>query len=143
MSFSIKGLFARAKASPVLYILKLVSVALGIATLFYVFNSTLSGRIYPTEYWISGILLTSAAAVCILSLFITDKRFVGYVDIIASVLFAAGSLLLILGSILSVIDYFYGIVMWGDSKLYPYIVAFTAVSLVGWISSVAVCFVED
>lgn len=118
------------------------SAVLAIVPIFYMAN--IGGQLseYPAEYVPSIICSILSVVAQVAGILFAKKKYSKILDIIAAVLIGAAFTLYILGGILSLVDFFCGIVMFGDPQQAPWIICFGVVMLLSVILVLATCFLR-
>lgn len=122
--------------------LSVASAALAVAPILYMAN--IGGQLaeYPAEYIPSIICAVLSIAAQIAGIVSAGKSFSSIFHILAAVLLGAAFTFYLLGGILSLVDFFCGIVMFGDPQQAPAIIGFGVIMLVAVISAICVCFLK-
>lgn len=97
---------------------------------------------YPAEYIPSIICSVLSIVVQIIGILLSRKKFSLIFDILAAVLLGVAFTFYVLGGILSLVDFFCGIVMFGDPQQAPAIIGFGIVMLISVILAISVCFLK-
>lgn len=122
------------KSKSIGFYLRAAAVILSVIPVFYM------AVIASVEYVAGLVFVLAGIAALIVSLVFDGKMIGKYVGLAGSAALSVGFALFAVGSCLSVIDYIYNIVMWGDAKQFPFIMTFGVFLLVGTGLSIASCW---
>ncbi len=130
------------KKQKVGFFLSLAALILTIIPLFYIGNVGKPMGSVPEQYPISLIMLIVGivAQIAFLVLSVFEIKYAEYLKLVIVVLVAVGLSYFITGSILSIVDKVYNIVMWGDSTQFPAIVGFGTVLTAAEICNIVSCW---
>ena len=133
----------RIKSNLIVYILKFAAILLGIIPLFYVLNKGVFPRGIPSQYLPCGIFLIVALVINIASIIIPQEKIASYVELGGAIVKGVSMMFFVLGSILSIVDVIYKIVMWGDPAQFPNIIIFGVFLLLSTLLDIVVCFLKE
>lgn len=133
---------SRTHANVLSLVLAGVSVVLAIVPILYMANIGGQMTEYPAEYIPSIICSVLSIVVQIIGILLSRKKFSLIFDILAAVLLGVAFTFYVLGGILSLVDFFCGIVMFGDPQQAPAIIGFGIVMLISVILAISVCFLK-
>lgn len=137
------ALLTKVKSNLFVYILKFAAIILGIIPLFYVLNKGLFPRGIPSQYLPCGILLIVALVLDIANIIIPQDKIGSYVELGAAIFKGVALTMFVLGSILSIVDVIYKIVMWGDPAQFGNIITFGIFLTLSTVCDIVVCFFKE
>lgn len=120
--------------------LRLAAAVFAIVPCFYMGNAGGMMKEVPADYTSGLALLVVGIVLLVASLVFDGKRWNAYIGIAAAVLLSFALALFVFGSVLSIVDHVFNIVMWGDATQFPAIVGFGVVQLLATGLSVSSCF---
>lgn len=121
----------------------ILSAILSAIAFFYVANvGNKMPLYYPEEYKASMIFIIVGVIVEIITIVFFGKRIHGYLALICSICLSIALVSFMFGSVMSVIDYIYKIVMWGDGKQFSAIITNGILLFLGAGLSVASCWLD-
>ena len=123
-------------------IIQIVAFALSFIGLIYVANFGNMIPKVPEEYKTSLICLVIGLLfqICSVVMNIYNIKYSNYIRLIVAVMITLSLSLFASGSVLSVVDKIYNIVMWGDATQFPRIIGFGSCLLLGTIADIVVCW---
>ena len=123
-------------------IIQIVAFVLSFISLIYVANFGNMIPKVPEEYKLALICLIIGLLFqigCII-MNVYEVKYSNYIRLIVAVMIALAMSLFASGSVLSVVDKIYNIVMWGDATQFSKIIGFGACLLLGTIADIVVCW---
>ena len=123
-------------------IIQIVAFVLSFISLIYVANFGNMIPKVPEEYKPSLICLIIGLLFqigCII-MNVYEVKYSNYIRLIVAVMIALAMSLFASGSVLSVVDKIYNIVMWGDATQFSKIIGFGVCLLLGTIADIVVCW---
>ena len=133
---------SKSRISLLSLVITAASVILAIVPIFYMANIGGQMSEYPAEYIPSIVCAVLSVVVQIAGLLLTDKKFSKILDIVAAILIGIAFTFYILGGVLSLVDYFSGIVLFGDPQQAPAIIGFGIAMLLSVVLAVLTCFLR-
>lgn len=116
--------------------LQVLSLILCVVPIAYMF-----GKIETCPEYVAAIVFAFLAIVAEVALFIFHgKKFSGFIALGCVILLALSMCYFMCGGVLSVVDYIYGINLFGDSSQFGSIIAYSAVFGIAVISGIVCCF---
>lgn len=122
-----------------------VSFLLGLVAFLYTANVLNLMKLVPEQYTPSFIfiIVTLLLQVGYVVMLIKNIKFAEYLKLLIVIFGALGLSYFVTGSMLSIIDKIYNIVMWGDITQFPAIMVFGAFLLVAEGLNIATCFLKN
>ena len=133
---------SKSRISLLSLVITAASVILAIVPIFYMANIGGQMSEYPAEYIPSIVCAVLSVVVQIAGLLLADKKFSKILDIVAAILIGIAFTFYILGGVLSLVDYFSGIVLFGDPQQAPAIIGFGIAMLLSVVLAVLTCFLR-
>ena len=133
---------SKSRISLLSLVITAASVILAIVPIFYMANIGGQMSEYPAEYIPSIVCAVLSVVVQIAGLLLADKKFCKILDIVAAILIGIAFTFYILGGVLSLVDYFSGIVLFGDPQQAPAILGFGIAMLLSVVLAVLTCFLR-
>ena len=130
------------KSRTIGYWFRVAAIILAIVPLFYMANAGGVLKEVPSDYTSGLVCLIFCIVALVVSLVFDGKRFAPYLTLAGSILLGAAFSLFAVGSVLSIVDYVYNIVMWGDPTQFSAIIGFGIVLLLSTGTSVAACWMK-
>lgn len=124
------------------FFLRALSVLLAIVPLYYMSNIGHQMAEAPAEYVLGMIMLIIGIVIEVAALLLDSKKIGFYLALLGTVFLSFAFAYFVTGSCLSVIDRIYNIVMWGDAKQFPAIMAFGSILFVSVGLNVATCWMK-
>lgn len=135
-------LFDYLKNRTVGFWLRVAAIVFAIVPMFYMANVGGVWQEVPSYYTVGLVFLIFGVVALIVSLVFDGKKMNSYLMLAGCVCLSAAFSLFAAGSVLSVVDYVYNIVMWGDGSQFPAIISFGIVLLMGTGTSIAACWLK-
>lgn len=134
----------RFKKLPLSFYLQCSALLLAVISFFYLANVGAPMSKVPEEYTPALICLVLGALVLLTSLILSLFRlpYHEYLRLLAAVLIAIALAYFSTGSVLSIIDKVYNIVMWGDATQFPAIIGFGSTLAASLVLTIATCWLN-
>ena len=131
-----KDWLMRLAKMPVRFWLQVAVVILSIVPIAYICMRMSSSPEYPLALTFVFLAIASEAVLFVFP----EKKFSGYLAILCVIFLALAACYFLCGGVLSVVDYIYGIKLFGDASQFSAILGYGIVMVVGTIVGIVCCF---